>query len=55
MDQLLENLVQKLADEGHITIEQPKPTAGQGGGKAGTGRRGLKSRTNRSIFWDSRR
>ena len=35
MDQLIENLMQKLADEGHISIEQPgDPQAGAG---AGTG------------------
>src|ERR1051326_1028219 len=29
MDQLIDNLVQKLVDEGHLTLEQPQP--GQGG------------------------
>src|ERR1700722_19680590 len=31
MDQLLENLVQKLVDEGHLTLDQPEPQPGQGG------------------------
>jgi Ca-activated chloride channel family protein len=33
MEKLIENLMQKLADEGHISIEQPSdPVDGQGGG-----------------------
>src|ERR1700756_1457041 len=35
MDQLLENLVQKLVDEGHLTLDQPGPRQGEGGKGAG--------------------
>jgi Ca-activated chloride channel family protein len=31
MDQLVQNLVQKLVDEGHLTLDQPEPQMGQGG------------------------
>ncbi len=37
MDQLLENLVQKLADEGHISLEQPEQQQGTGGGNGPEG------------------
>jgi len=34
LDQLLENFVQKLAEEGHISVDQDSETTpGQGGGK----------------------
>ena len=57
LDQLLENLVQKLADEGHISTEQDAESHAGPGGGAGQRRRrrGSKSPTNRSIFWASRR
>jgi Ca-activated chloride channel family protein len=43
MDQLLENFVQKLAEEGHISTEQEAEDARvRGEGRAETGRRGSK-------------
>ena len=33
MDKLLENLVQKMVDEGQITIEEPRDAAGAGAGR----------------------
>jgi Ca-activated chloride channel family protein len=56
MDQLLDRLVQKLIDEGHITVEeagdQQAPGAGDG---RDSQRRASKSPISRSIFWDSKR
>ena len=56
MDQLLDNLIQKLVDEGYITIEESaNPAAGSAG--VGPGHQGQVRghRQDRSISWASRR
>ena len=53
MDQLLDRLVQKLIDEGHITVEEPgsrRPAPGM----AAIVRRASRSPISRSIFWGSK-
>ena len=56
MDQLLDNLVQKMVDEGHITIEESgEPARRQRRRRARTPRSSSRSPTNRSTFWASRR
>ena len=48
MDQLLENLVQKMVDEGQITIEQPADAAGGTGAGSGPRQQGA-LRSHRQV------
>ena len=58
MDKLLDRLVQKMVDEGQITVEEPSEQQTAGAGRRATARQqgaSSKSPTSRSIFWASRR
>ena len=58
MDKLLDNLIQKMVDEGQITIEEPSDQQAAGARQraaARTPRSSSKSPTNRSTSWASRR
>ena len=60
--QKINQLLERLSEEGYVSVEQPNPTQGQimdaEGKLRGQGRRkarpSSKSRTRRSIFWDSK-
>ena len=56
MDQLLDNLIQKMVNEGQITVEEPGRPVRRAAPETGRrARSSSKSPTNRWIFWASKR